>query len=65
MRKKTDLPARIVEKKAASPAGTKLYIVTDRISGSINFRQINASRGELIYLNADEAKLFKDSILEL
>lgn len=65
MRKKTDLPAHIVEKKAASPAGTKLYIVTDRITGFINLKQISHTRGELVYLNADEAKVFKDSILEL
>lgn len=65
MRKKTDLPARIVEKKAAAPANTKLYIVTDRISGFINFKQIEASRGDFVYLNPDEAKVFNDSILEL
>jgi hypothetical protein len=65
MRKKTDLPARIVEKKASAPADTKLFIVTDRITGFINFKRIEASRGDFVYLNHDEAKVFKDSILEL
>ena len=65
MRKKTDLPARIEEKKAKAPANTKLFIVTDRITGFINFKQIEASRGDFVYLNPDEAKVFKDSILEL
>ena len=65
MRKKTDLPARIVEKKASAPANTKLYIVTDRITGFINLKQISHQRGELVYLTPDEAKVFKDSILEL
>ena len=65
MRKKTDLPARIVEKKAKAPPDTKLFIVTDRITGFVNFKQISHQRGELVYLNPDEAKVFKDSILEL
>lgn len=58
MRKKTNLPATKEPDK-------KLYIVTDRITGFINFKQISANRGDRVYLNYDEAKVFKDSILEL
>lgn len=59
MRKKTDLP--VAPKEPKRP----LYIVTDRMTGYIHNRQITHERGEVVYLSEDEAKAFKDSILEL
>lgn len=59
MRKKTDLPVTPVERKAP------LYIVTDRMTGYIQNRRITHERGEVVHLSEDEAKAFKDSILEL
>lgn len=43
----------------------KLFIVTDPIAGNINGKVILAKRGDKIMLNADAAKVFKDSILEI
>ncbi len=43
----------------------KLYVVTDKISGNINGKLISGIRGDMMYLSADAAKLFKDRILEV
>lgn len=43
----------------------KLYIVTDRIRGFVCNRHIEHVRGDKVYLTPDEAKVFKDSILEI
>lgn len=51
--------------KLVDAQGKRLFIVTDRITGNINGRVIKADRGEKIYLTEDEAKVFKDRILEI
>jgi hypothetical protein len=51
--------------KLMDAQGRRLFVITDRIHGFISTRQISAQRGDQLYLNADEAKIFKDRILEI
>lgn len=51
--------------KLRDAQGYRLYVVTDRIAGNINGKAILANRGDMAYLSADEAKVFKDHILEI
>lgn len=59
--RKTKTPSIALE----NDAGHKLYVVTDAISGNISGKKITGSRGDLMYLSADAAKVFKDRILEV
>lgn len=59
MRKKTAIPAD------PPVADKKLYVVTDPIQGFVQNRRIQAVRGDKLHLSDDEAKVFKDSILEI
>ena len=43
----------------------KWYMVTDPIEGHVNNKSIKAKRGDQIQLTPDQAKLFKDRILEI
>lgn len=51
--------------KLRDAQGNRLFMVTDRIAGNINGKAILANRGDMAYLTADEAKVFKDRILEI
>lgn len=51
--------------KLRDAQGNRLFVVTDRITGNINGKVILANRGDMAYLSADEAKVFKDRILEI
>jgi hypothetical protein len=56
------LNLKVVE--TTKPEG-KQYIVTDKMSGSINGKRIEAKRGDRLVLTDDEAKTFAAYILEL
>ena len=51
--------------KLLDAQGRKLYMITDRIAGNVNSQVIKAERGTLMYHSIDEAKIFKDRILEI
>lgn len=51
--------------KLRDAQGNRLFMVTDRIAGNIGGKVILANRGDMAYLTADEAKVFKDRILEI
>lgn len=64
MRKRT-LPAATEPGRAALPADSKWFMVTDPIEGYVNNKTIKAKRGDMIVLSKDAANLFKDRILEI
>lgn len=43
----------------------KLFVITDPIAGNISGKKIVGTRGDLMYLSEDAAKIFKDRILEV
>lgn len=65
MRKKTEPKTQELPVETVKTTQGKLYIVTDRIQGFVGKRHISHVRGDKVYLSADEANVFKDSILEI
>jgi hypothetical protein len=61
MRKSPKAPAA----PAAPPREDRRYVVTDPIAGHVCGRAISHVRGDIVRLSPDEAKVFKDRILEI
>ena len=65
MRKKSEQKAQALPVVEVQEVQRRLFIVTDRIQGFVGKRHISHVRGDKVYLSDDEAKVFKDSILEI